>query len=65
MALTKFCPIMSRRGYGLCIRERCAWWSEWGRCCCIPMLAETLCDQAAQDCVYAPDVQPEGEKEAT
>ena len=47
MDLTKFCPIMSRRGFGLCMRERCAWWSEWGRCCCIPMLAETLCDQAA------------------
>lgn len=30
MALTKLCPIMSRRGYGLCMRERCAWWSEWG-----------------------------------
>lgn len=65
MDLTKFCPIMSRRGFGLCMRERCAWWSEWGRYCCIPMLAETLCDQAAQDCVYAPDVQTEGEKEAT
>lgn len=52
-------------GCSLCMRERCAWWSEWGRCCCIPMLAETLCDQAAQDCVYAPDIQPDGEKEAT
>jgi hypothetical protein len=29
------------------------------------MLAETLCDQAAQDCVYAPDIRPEEEKQAT
>lgn len=65
MALTKFCPIMSGRRNGLCMRERCAWWSEWGRCCSIPMLAETLCDQAAQDRIYEPDIQPEEEKQAT
>ena len=65
MALTKFCPIMSSRAFGKCMGSRCAWWSEWGRCCSIPMLAETLSDQAAQDCIYAPDVQHEEEKEAT
>lgn len=65
MLQPKICPIMSSRVNGMCIGGKCAWWNDWGRCCSIPMLAETLADRSVQDCIFKPDAQTVEMEKAT
>lgn len=55
-----FCPLMSKRstcGYTECVKEKCAWYSEYKGKCCIKILSENIEDVTeGQRTIYTREV---------